>query len=1045
MNDYVILMTKPRFKYAFLILSGLFYFLVNDVNAQNHAVHWQFGYGAGIKFELPNYTPVAISSAISTSEGCASISNEDGDLMFYTDGSRVYDRNDNLMPNGSGLKGDNISAQSAIIIPDQSNVNKYYIFTIDDWKQTTHELNYSIVDMSLPPNGDVTNVKNVLLHDKVGEQVTATWHANYRDVWIVTHERNGDNFFAFKLKSNGTIDPPVISKIGSNHTGSNRYGYLRFSQAGDKLASSLGGTSAYSTLEMFDFNTSTGKVSNLVNLSNPGEYYNFYCSEFSPDGTKLYATEFNDRIIVQFDLMNNNQRTLIQTSSTAPAVQLGPDKKIYVVNGNRASLGVINEPNKAGLACDYVDQAILLQNRCGIGLPNFLPVITSAESYKAIQKCENDSINLEIELLGLGPWNISVTHDGNVNTYNNVTNSPFVYPNVLDDGFYFVEYKSINPSDPDILFKKTFKVFNWPLPEIQFVTDKLKCEGDSIGRIEVKLLNENTTLSYEWFNNQIILQDEIDSFIDSLNYGIYKVNVTDEYGCKQSLTDTLKDPEPFNILFADYLNEFCFQDSSGQIIVYAPDGDMFKLEGDVERIWQEEDVFLNLHFQAGLNYFDVIAKNANGCLADSSIEIDGLPPLKWTLIPENRTVCKGSSVELNAEIEGGNGSPFTYMWNNINGINTLIDTIYNKESYEIIAFDKNGCPSTRKMINIDIFDDLTLELEPPTINCFGTKDTLLVRVITGVPSFSFNWKNDLGHHIGSLPEVVVQTNQGKYFYVKVQDSCSQVVWDSIYVFVPHLDINLFVSDTIGCAPLTSGLFLEGDFDPDKIASVGWDFGNGEQSNILVTENTWNELGIYNIGVAVTDTFGCRYFEQNEVEVKQSPIADFIITKNPIDASAPNTEVINKSVFATDFQWTVDGEQFSSDFDSKISFPIDENGEYTICLKAENEFGCVDSTCKKIEVLRENRVYVPNSFTPNGDGINESFFPVFTYKDVEKYEFLIFDRWGELIFESTDLNQKWDGTYKGVLAKNGVYTWKLRFKYAETIDIFDLFGMVVIVK
>ena len=117
----------------------------------------------------------------------------------------------------------------------------------------------------------------------------------------------------------------------------------------------------------------------------------------------------------------------------------------------------------------------------------------------------------------------------------------------------------------------------------------------------------------------------------------------------------------------------------------------------------------------------------------------------------------------------------------------------------------------------------------------------------------------------------------------------------------------------------------------------------------------------------------------------------------------------------------------------------------MCLIAENDFGCVDTLCKLIHVIRQNSVYVPNAFTPNNDGFNEFFFPVFTYPDVEKYNFMIFNRWGEQIFQSSDLTQKWDGTYKGEQVQDGIYTWKLRYKFAESLHIHDDFGMVVVIK
>ncbi len=183
--------------YLFIVFSLFGYSQDNNSNI------WYFGENAGVDFNFGD--PIAITDGqINTWEGCASICNQSGEILFYTDGQRVYNRNHQIMPNGGGLLGDYSSSQSAIIVPKphlSNNNNLYYIFTTDAWQDNLENgFRYSIVDMTLDNGlGDITTEKNVLIHDKVAEKVTAVRHSNGIDVWIVTHDWGSSNYLSFLL------------------------------------------------------------------------------------------------------------------------------------------------------------------------------------------------------------------------------------------------------------------------------------------------------------------------------------------------------------------------------------------------------------------------------------------------------------------------------------------------------------------------------------------------------------------------------------------------------------------------------------------------------------------------------------------------------------------------------------------------------------------------------------------------------------------------------------------------------------------------------
>ncbi len=356
------------------------------------AWHWQFGTNAALDFS--SGSPVIGTSNINTHEGCASISDRNtGQLLFYTDGDSVWDKNNIRMPNGIGLINgiQGTTTQGATIVPRPGTNNIYYIITAYDEAQPNYGVYYSIVDMNLNGGlGDVTT-KNVLLTAPlVTEKVVATRHCNGTDYWILTHPFNSNNFNAYLVNSLGIDSTPVVSSIGAIEQniccgGFEATGYLKVSPNGKKLALCLYIFSPKPIIEIYDFDNSTGIVSNLITIQiNGGNYNGAYGCSFSPDNTKLYATVSGGSInrLLQFDLSSGVQSTILASCDSlftsnnhwAGGLQIAPNGKIYVANQNSDSIGVINSPNSLGTACNYQYNAFRLSNNTisGWGFPNFI-------------------------------------------------------------------------------------------------------------------------------------------------------------------------------------------------------------------------------------------------------------------------------------------------------------------------------------------------------------------------------------------------------------------------------------------------------------------------------------------------------------------------------------------------------------------------------------------------------------------------------------------------------------------------------------------------
>lgn len=360
-----------------IMLAGLLF-------AQQERNIWYFGFGAGLDFNSGAPT-VLTNGALNTDEGCSSICDANGDLLFYTDGITIWDRTHAVMLNGTGLTGDPSSTQSGIIVKKPGSANLYYVFTINtDW-------NYSIVDMSLNNGyGGVTANKNVLIYQGfVSEKQTATYHQNGTDIWVVAHTQN--EFHAHLLSPTGLNPTPVVSVVGPVHN--NLYGQMKISPQGNRIA--LGTYAGVTDVSLYDFDKITGQVSNNMELTNG--ITQCYGLEFSPNGRWLYCS-MNSAVytICQYDLSLTNvaaiqaSQTTIGNSLAEPGgMQLGPDGKIYCTQYFNNYLGVINSPNQQGVLCDFDSAAINLgTGSCGLGLPGMISKF--GEGPSAIQEVESD-------------------------------------------------------------------------------------------------------------------------------------------------------------------------------------------------------------------------------------------------------------------------------------------------------------------------------------------------------------------------------------------------------------------------------------------------------------------------------------------------------------------------------------------------------------------------------------------------------------------------------------------------------------------------------
>ena len=407
--------------------------------AQREASHWYFGTFAGLDFNSGSPQPL-FNGQLRTVEGCEAFSDADGNLLFYTEGSQMFNRLHEVMPNGSGLKGSFSTTQSALAVPNPSKNGLYYVFTPDDVLayrlEKSNGFNYSVVDMNADfGNGDVVQ-KNVDLLERCSEKVSAVLGNTGDFYWVVTHYL--DSFYSYRVDANGVDNNPVISKAGPVIDNFENFrGALKVSPNGTKIAVAHTVLSPQydSQLLLFDFDTATGQVNNPKDLSSDIVYYGV---EFSANSRVLYAsgrpildgplgTNVGNVQIMQFDMNNPDilsteyelaRFPLAIGTEISGSLQLGIDKKIYhSLPGNK--LSVIRTPNLIGFDADFRMMEVDLGDRSATyGLPPFIQSLF--ETVVSIENlCEGDvtvfSVDTEADISSI-QWNFGDPASGAQNT-----------------------------------------------------------------------------------------------------------------------------------------------------------------------------------------------------------------------------------------------------------------------------------------------------------------------------------------------------------------------------------------------------------------------------------------------------------------------------------------------------------------------------------------------------------------------------------------------------------------------------------------------------
>jgi gliding motility-associated-like protein len=1147
-----------------LFATALLLILISSAHAQGEFNRWYFGYGCGMNF---NNTPPSIISPnpMSTDDNTATISDASGNLLFYANGLAAYNRTNVVMPNGSGLTGNSTGGQTATIVQKPGSNNQYYLFAVDAMGGS-NGIKYSIVDMTLNGGlGDiVSGQKNITLLASATERIVPIRHSNGVDIWILIHEWNSNAFRAYLLTASGISATPVVTSIGNVNSGGYLAGYNAMGQITVNRANNKVAMATYSdgNIEIYDFNNSTGVLSNRVALS----YYRAWGLEFSPSGQYLYATGWYQSNIYQYDLSTYTSAAVSASQVNLGAcngegyLQMGPDGKIYIAKYGTSYIGVINSPDNAGAACNFVDHGfstggpqssaglvdkILVNQVCALsvklgndtlicGSSSFTLTdtnsnathlwntgattasinVTTSGSYW-VQTTQGtcvgrDTINVTF---ASAPQHFSIGSDtsycgsfsrvlstGVANTlWSTGVTAPQI--TVSTPGTYWAQESSVCGAIRDSIF-----ISQNPMPTVSLGNDTALCQGNNL------ILNAgNTGASYLWEDNSTAQTLTVTSS------GTYWVKVT-ENGCSKR--------DSILVSYVSPLPAF----SIGNDTSYCGSFSRVLTTGNANTLWSTGVTASQITVASPGLYW---AQNSNSCGTVRAAIIISENPLPSVSLGNDTSLCQGNNVILNA---GNSGA--SYLWEDNTTAQTL--TVNSAGTYWVDV-TVNGCTKRDSIVVSYVSPLPVFSIGNDTAYCGSFSRVLFTGVAntlwsTGVTASQITvstagtyWGQESNVCGAVRDSVVLSQNplpnvslgndttlcQGNNLILNAGNTGASYLWDdntTAQTLTVSSAGTYWVNATLnGCTQRDS--ILVSYVSPLSSFSIGND--TTLCSNVSLTLSTGSTLALWSTNVTdsqITVTASGTYWAEETnacgsvrdsilISQKPLPVVDLgndtavcqglDLTLNAGNAGAAylwndNTTAQTSTVTPPGIYWvdvTVNGctkrdsitgsvlsapSAFSlgndtticedssivlnafqpnvhyswSNGDTSSFITVNQSGQYQVI--DSNQCGSYSASVNITTKKCTCKVAIPTAFSPNGDGKNETF-GLLTQCPLENYELNIYNRWGQKIFTSTSLQDKWDGDYKNTQQPLGVYVYFVHYKDPYTDKTISQAGNVTLLR
>lgn len=529
----------------------------------------------------------------------------------------------------------------------------------------------------------------------------------------------------------------------------------------------------------------------------------------------------------------------------------------------------------------------------------------------------------------------------------------------------------------------------WSNPTLSAGPDQIVCAGDST------VLNATGALSYQWTGGVIN-----NVYFTPQASGIWIVSGIDANGCNGVDTMTITIPQP--AVFAGNDTSVC-------------PGFSIPLNASLANTYQWSTNTNNGNSYTPLSneVITVIGYDINQCPAFDTLFVTVFPTPVVDAGPDIQ-VCSGSSVTIS-----GNGVA-TYSWDNglING-QSFIPPV-GVVTYTVTGTDVNGCIDNDQMV-LTVWANPVVSAGNDQAICEGSSTT-----ISGSGAVSYVWNNGVIDNTAFTP----QSNANYTVIGTDNNGCTGT--DNMNISIePAAFPNFNAALTADCNPFTFTLTNTSTGTP--AVNALWDFGDGNTSSgTNSVTGTYSNSGCYDVELTLTTALGCIWDTMilDYLCSYPVPIADFEATPSSLSDVQNMSTMENQSSGANFYVWDFgDGSQNSTEFSPIHAFPNSTAANFVITLIVSTANGCTDTATQVVSLTDSEIIYVPNTFTPDGNEFNQNWLPIITGGfDPFEYTCLIYDRWGEIIWETHSHLIGWDGkNLNGKDVQQGTYTWKILLK------------------
>ncbi|MFZ5553510.1 MAG: PKD domain-containing protein [Bacteroidota bacterium] len=477
-----------------------------------------------------------------------------------------------------------------------------------------------------------------------------------------------------------------------------------------------------------------------------------------------------------------------------------------------------------------------------------------------------------------------------------------------------------------------------------------------------------------------------------------------------------------------HIDMSCFGVCDGEIHIINTNGVQFSFDGGLTT--QTDSSITGLC--AGV--YDVQITDAGGCITSFQVTIAEPAAVTATIAVQDVSCFGFSDGQLTVTPNGG-VAPFTYLWDDNCAQTTAVcgNNCVPAGNYCVTVTDANGC-TTQVCDVVSEPTLLTMNFTTQDASCFAVCDGQATAVINGgTPPYTYNW-NGAGSAASQQTTLCAATHD-----LIVTDANGCVV-DSIDFVInqpPQVIINSVVITDETCYQ-----YCDGSITITAANATNYSINGGATFS---ANPAFIDLCTGNYVVVAEDANGCSV-TQNAIVAGPGPVnADFTFGPQPTTIFDPIIYFTNTSTGAVTYLWNFNNIDTSTQTNPSFEFTDDTSGIYNVCLYAFNANGCVDSVCYDVIISEEFVLYAPNAFTPNGDGHNDIFFVYGNDINPEDYELLVFNRWGEVIFSASSLSTGWDGSFKGMPAKQDVYVWKVKTSSLATGEFHEKYGHVTLFR